>query len=218
MRRWGQRSPGRLGTKGGRDCPTCRLAGRGTVGHPQSEAQGEPTRTSGHPRPSLINRAGREPGPRQLSPGHRLPWGPGLHALPEPSSTWARRPSIVSGGLSLVTQAWPAVRGGGVCVCVCVCVCLLMASCPCQFTVTVPPLNTREAWPESHRPWRGGQTQDSAQTHSSVVCEFFSVPPSRTSIPTARCCPALPPEAINPATFLPSSPPSPPWFRSSDLL
>lgn len=211
MRCWGQRSPGRLGTKGGHDCPTCRLAGRGTVGHPQSEAQGEQTRTSGHPRPRLINRAGREPGPRQLSPGHRLPWGPGLHALPGAflqvgqapfHSLWGAQPC--HSGL-----ACRAGRGGG---------CLLMASCPYRFTVTVPPLNTREAWPELHRPWWGGQTQDSAQTHSSVVCEFFSVPPSRTSIPTAWCCPALPLESINLATFLPSSPPSPPWFRSSDLL
>lgn len=33
-------------------------------------------------------------------------------------------------------------------------------------------------------------------THSSVVCEFFSLPPSRTSTPTARCCLALPPSLL----------------------
>ena len=112
MRRWGQRSPGRLGTKGGHDCPACGLAGGSAAGHPWSEGQGEPTRTNEYPRSRLINRAGRETGPRRPSPRHRLPGALGCTPSLEPSPMWARCPYTVSGGLSLVAQAWP-IEGAG---------------------------------------------------------------------------------------------------------
>ena len=129
------------------------------------------------------------------APGSRLldtasPGALGCTPSPEPSSVWARRPSIVSGGSAV------SLRPG------------LLAAGLAHGFLSMPVHCHCPSDP--HRSWRGGQTQHSAQTHSSVVCEFFSVPPSRTSIPTARCCPTLPPESVNPATFLPSSPPSPP--------
>lgn len=150
-----------------------------------------------HPGSQMEQGESRAPGSRLLDTAS--PGALGCTPSPEPSSMWARRPSIVSGGLSLVTQAWPA---GGVRLAHGFLSMPVHCHCPS----------------DSHRSWRGGQTEDSAQTHSSVVCEFFSVPPSRTSVPAARCCPALPAESANPATSLPSSPPSPPWFRFSDLL
>lgn len=180
-----------LGTKvprqAGHDYPACGLAGGGAAGHPRSEAQGEGLQTNGHPRSRLINQAGREPGPRRPSPGHRLPGALGCTPSLEPSSVWARRPYTVSGGLSLVTQAWPVGgRGGG------------RAHgflCPCWFTVTVPPLNTRDTRPESHRSRRGGQTQDAARPTaqwfvSSSLSLLLEPPPQQpgAALPCPQVC------------------------------